>query len=185
MTTRARSGGSSSSGPGKVRIEDRDHGYAALRDRLDHIRASRISVGLHAKEGQEAHRGEAVNAKSPVTVLDIGTWAEFGIGQPERSWLRAWYDATNTKSREEIRTMLKAIVAGRISAEAGLNQLGARFVGEIQARIAQGIPPPNAPSTIAKKGSSTPLVNTGQFRSSITWSVEFGEHGEGVNAAAE
>jgi hypothetical protein len=31
---------------------------------------------------------------------------------------------------------------------------------------------PNAPFTVALKGSSTPLIDTGQLRQSITWSVE-------------
>ena len=35
-----------------------------------------------------------------------------------------------------------------------------------------GIAPPLKPATIARKGSSTPLINTGQLRSAITWRVE-------------
>jgi len=37
--------------------------------------------------------------------------------------------------------------------------------------IAGGVPPPNAPSTIAKKGSSLPLVDTGSMMGSITYAV--------------
>lgn len=192
MATRARdSHGKLVKGAGSknIQVTDRDHGYAALKERLEQIRGSRIAVGLHAKEGQATHkeaREAAGGDQVPPTVLDIGTWAEFGIGQPERSWLRAWYDAANEKSKQDIRTMLKAVVAGKLDAASALNKLGARFAGQIQQRIADGIQPDNAESTILKKGSSTPLINTGQFRSSITWSVELGESGgEGLSAAAE
>lgn len=181
MPARARSGGAAASAK-NVRVVDRDQGYDALRKRLEGLHGARVKVGVHAKQGAAQHKGDDAE---PVTVLDVATWAEFGIGQPERSWLRAWYDSTNAKSRAEISRALKAVVAGKTDANAALNRLGARFAGEIQARIAQGIDPPNAPSTIAKKGSSTPLINTGQFRTSITWSVELGEGSGGISQAAE
>jgi len=37
--------------------------------------------------------------------------------------------------------------------------------------IAGGVPPPNAPSTIRRKGSSLPLVDTGSMMNSITYAV--------------
>lgn len=37
--------------------------------------------------------------------------------------------------------------------------------------MAKGVPPPNKPSTIAKKGSSLPLVDTGSLLGSITYAV--------------
>jgi hypothetical protein len=47
-------------------------------------------------------------------------------------------------------------------------------VGVIKQRIANGIAPPNSPYTIARKGSSKPLIDTGQLRNSITYQVEIG-----------
>ena len=37
--------------------------------------------------------------------------------------------------------------------------------------IRQGVPPPNSPVTIARKGSSTPLIDTGSMLNSITYEV--------------
>jgi len=41
---------------------------------------------------------------------------------------------------------------------------------------------PNAPSTIARKGSDQPLINTGQLRRAITYVVKTGERVEGGDA---
>jgi hypothetical protein len=49
--------------------------------------------------------------------------------------------------------------------------IGMRVVGDIQDRISDGIPPPNSPITIARKGSSKPLIDSGQLRQSISFEV--------------
>lgn len=41
----------------------------------------------------------------------------------------------------------------------------------VKSYMAGGVPPPNAPSTVAMKGSSTPLIDTGALLSSITYAV--------------
>jgi len=53
-----------------------------------------------------------------------------------------------------------------------LTRFGLRYVGLIQQRISSGIAPPNSPVTVARKGSATPLIDTGQLRSSIRSKVE-------------
>lgn len=106
-----------------------------------------------------------------VTVGDIAAWAEFGLGQPKRSWLRDWIDTAGDEIQRRTSEELKAVIAGRRTRDQALARLGVWAVGRIQARIAAGIAPENAPSTIAAKGSSTPLIDKGQFRSSITSKV--------------
>jgi hypothetical protein len=41
----------------------------------------------------------------------------------------------------------------------------------VKVKILDGDFEPNAPSTIAKKGSSHPLIDTGQEKNSVTWEV--------------
>jgi hypothetical protein len=106
------------------------------------------------------------------TVAEIMTFHEFGQGVPRRSWLRDWFD----EHQPQIRKMYIAIgsrVAGQhVSIAQGLEQFGTWLVGDLQKRWAQGIPPPNADSTAARKGSSTPLIDTGQSRSSVAHRVK-------------
>ena len=117
-------------------------------------------LGSNASRSKEGSPG--------VTVLDVATWAEFGLGQPQRSWLRGYVDTHAKEIQKVIDRELKRVQQGKQSVERALDRVGVWLVGEIQDRIADGIDPANAPSTIAKKGSSTPLIDTGQFRSSIT-----------------
>jgi hypothetical protein len=67
---------------------------------------------------------------------------------------------------------MRTVIEGKRTSDQVLEILGQRAVGQIQERIASGIAPANAPSTVAKKGSSTPLIDTGVLRSSITYQVK-------------
>ena len=49
------------------------------------------------------------------------------------------------------------------------------YVPHDEAEAATGIPPENAPSTIRRKrGSTTPLIDTGVLRSSVSYRAEGG-----------
>ena len=50
--------------------------------------------------------------------------------------------------------------------------LGELVKGEVQRRIAELKTPPNAPATIARKGSSNPLIDKGVLRASATYKVD-------------
>ena len=52
------------------------------------------------------------------------------------------------------------------------NRLGLQWQAEIQDNIVRLRSPPNAPSTVRAKKSANPLVDTGNLRLSVTYSVE-------------
>jgi len=143
-----------------ARVTQRDRGAAALKARLG-AAARAVEVGVI---GTDAGRSE----DGTVTVSDVATWAEFGLGQPQRSWLRGWIDANGDVLARLMRSEAAAVKAGTRTKREALARLGVVIAGSIQERIANGIAPENAPATIAKKGSSTPLIDKGQFRSSIS-----------------
>lgn len=147
-------------------ITDKDKGYAALFKRLDG-KLRTLSVGVHSEEGGASD--------GKLTVAEVATINEFGMGVPERSFIRAWADENQASNESALRAIGQAVVKGTFTADQGLDRAGLLFVGQIQARISSGIAPPNAPSTIARKGSSTPLINTGQLRSSILHKVQVGD----------
>jgi hypothetical protein len=151
--------------PNRVRVVDK-----GARDVVRRMGAARgslaLAVGVQGKKGIERHKG------SILTVAEIAELHEFGLGVPERSWLRAWFDENQAEIREDIRKVGRGILLGRFTRERGLEILGLKYVGQIQRRIASNIPPPLAPATIAKKGSSVALIDTGQLRSAISYVVE-------------
>ena len=141
-------------------VHQRDRGAVALVASLRTPGVEYVEVGVLG-----ADRG---TYDGGVTTADIAEWAEFGIGQPMRSWLRAWADMNEAAVRRFAREELKAVKAGSRTMRQAHARMGVWIVGQIQARIAAGIEPENAPSTIAQKGSSKPLIDTGIFRASIT-----------------
>lgn len=148
-------------------VRSEDHGYAALIRSIEDAKAATITVGLHSEEG-------AASAKGGTTVAEIATINEFGLGVPARPAITGWFDE-KTDAVEVLREQVASGVLKGRPIGVSLDRVAQAWAGEVQAKIAGGIPPPNAPSTIAKKGSSTPLIDTGQYRSSIRGRVSTGD----------
>ncbi len=148
-----------------------DHGYTALMKRVAGLsEPASIAVGILARDAQ--------TEDGAVTVLDVGTWNEFGtVGPdgrthvPSRSFIRDWVDGNRKRAQGILKKLLQRVIAGELTEDAALEQFGAWAKGQIQLRIARGVPPPNAASTVARKGSSTPLIDTEVLRSSIDFEV--------------
>lgn len=89
------------------------------------------------------------------------------IQMPERSFLRGTIDV---KQREIIRfakNLFQRVITNQLDTKKALDMLGVFVQGEIRKRMSMGIPPALKPATIRRKGSSTPLIDTGQLRASI------------------
>lgn len=150
-----------------VKVKDVDKGYAAMMKRINDCKEASLVVGLMAGKGDEPHKGTP-----GTTVLQIGVIHEFGLGVPERSFIRGWFDVFNPTAKKQISVVLESVVAGKRTKAEALELLGVRFVGEAQKFMVTGPFAPLAPSTIRAKGSSKPLIDTGQMRSSITYRIE-------------
>jgi len=125
-----------------------------------------VDVGILGRDaGARKEGGESL------TVGQVAEWAELGIGQPQRSWLRGWIDANEDLINERIDREMEDVILGKRTPDQALARIGVWLQGELQLNIANypdnGFEP-NAQSTIDRKGSSVPLINTGQLRSSIS-----------------
>ncbi len=150
-----------------VKVEDKDRGYNELVKKIEGMDRLAILVGVFEREGAQPHGDDAF------TVLDVAAVHEFGTDTvPQRSFIRAWFDENIEKAREALRRLMVQALQGKLTPEQCIERFGLWVQGEIQKRMAQGIPPPLAESTIEQKGSSVPLIDTGQMRSSVTFKVE-------------
>jgi hypothetical protein len=93
---------------------------------------------------------------------------ELGLGVPERSWLRGWADENEDENAALMKRIARGIAKGDIPLEQLAEQTALSMTSGIQERISRGIPPPLSQTTIDRKGSSVPLIDTGQLRTSIT-----------------
>lgn len=156
-------------------VTDRDNGWRALVERIGSLAKASVKVGVLEDHAGEAKRTRGKSAVKGLTLLQVATVHEFGApaaGIPARSFVRGTVDEQESAIRADQRKIAVAVLSGKLDLRRGLDQLGARVAARIQQRIARGIAPPLKQRTIERKGSSTPLVDTGQLRSSITWEVE-------------
>jgi phage gpG-like protein len=93
------------------------------------------------------------------------------IWVPERSYLRAWFDQNTTALQDTAERLLGQVLDGKITGHAALDAIGGYAATHIQQFMVDLKHPPNAPITIARKGSSNPLIDTGQLMNSVTWRV--------------
>ena len=164
-----------------VQVKVVDQGWEAIKKRIDALHGG----GAVVKIGVQGHQAAANHQGKHLTVAQIATIHEFGkvirqprmrrtIVIPERSFLRATVDLYREAIQRRNVLLTQGFVLGKFALRAALDLLGMYVVGLVKQRIANGIAPPNSPWTIAQKGSSKPLIDTGQLRNSITHQVEIG-----------
>lgn len=117
-----------------------------LEDLLDGLELE-ISVGIHEDEGGRKE-GEQTNA-------ELGARHEFGLGVPQRSFIRHYIDENESLLYERSEAALAKVLTGA-DAEVEAGKLGAQMVGEIKTRMLAGLGDP-----------SRDLVDTSQMIGSI------------------
>lgn len=143
----------------KLRIVDKDHGYKALMRNAARSRLGRqLSVGVISDD--------------PDVQLHADV-AEYGRGNnPERSFLRSWFDRNVRRLEDDMRAVGRAALMAteRASAMRGLGEVYAR---EIRDRILRGLKPALAFRTLQEKVRlgvampEIPLVRHGALLESI------------------
>lgn len=90
---------------------------------------------------------------------------------PERSFMRSTFDEKEREWAKFMEGRLRKVLNFDMTVEQMYEQVGAKAASDIQRKIRDLDTPPNAESTIEKKGSSNPLIDSGDMRRRITWKV--------------
>lgn len=136
--------------------------------------------------GPRPHTKVAVGfpeSKASKSNIEKAVWNEFGTRGgssgggwggpiPERPFMRNAMRNNKSKYTRAMRASAKKILLGETAMETVLNKLGILAQGDIQSEITSLSSPPNSPVTIARKGSSKPLIDTGAMRQAVTWKLE-------------
>ena len=153
-----------------AKIIDRDRGFKAFVAGLRRIQGRQVvaKVGISEPEANLDHGG--------ITNVALGAIHEFGapsVGVPSRSFIRATYDRNRGRYEKLLREGAERGLKGRFrDPKALVFQAGEELRADIIDRIDSGIGPPLKPATIARKGDSLPLVDTGVMRNAITVKLE-------------
>lgn len=132
-----------------------------------------VKVGVLAASGNHSNED---GTKSDMSVADIATVHEYGSSDgrvPERSFIRTTMDENEAALLALTARVKKDVILNGAPVLAALSKIGVIIRGLIQKKIASGDSdwPELAQSTIDAKGSSKPLIDTGQLRQSINYEV--------------
>lgn len=135
-----------------------------LRKQIDELMKLELRVGFqHGEEADDAG----------VDIADIAMWNELGTARsPARPFMRQSVDNNAARINAMCKAQLQAIASGSRTAKEALNALGALQKALVQDTIRNGEFVENAPSTIKKKGSDQPLIDTGRMRQSVNFTIK-------------
>lgn len=131
---------------------------------------------LQELSGLEVRVGYQEGAKYPdgTPVVQVALWNELGtVNSPPRPFIRNTVDNNEAKIQSKLKSCASELADGA-TAEKILNELGVYAKGLLQKEIKNGEYAPNAPSTVAKKGSAKPLIDTGLLRQSANYVIKKG-----------
>lgn len=148
----------------------KDRGYKkALESFKELSKKPSVKIGVLEKSGEHKNLG----SEEPLTVVEVATFNEFGTETiPERSFIRSTVDQNFEDYVEKSKTLQNKVVMQELDVKKALSILGEQIQSDIVNAINTGIEPENSPTTIAIKGSSKPLVDSGQLKQSIRYQVE-------------
>jgi hypothetical protein len=145
-------------------VKDIDYGWKRLKRDFKLLNNSYTKVGVSSNKMRTTEKGE------PITMVQVAAINEFGTKDgriPPRPFLRNAFD----KNVKNINTFKKKLVTKLINRETSpkkaLALLGEFITNKVKTEIRNLKYPPNALSTILKKGSDNPLIDEGQLIQSI------------------
>lgn len=90
---------------------------------------------------------------------------------PERSFMRSTFDEKEGSWSKFAADQLGKVLDGSLHPDRFFERIGQRIVADIQQKIKDINDPPNAGVTKARKGSSSPLIDSGRLRQAVTYRV--------------
>lgn len=170
---------------------DKDLGRKKFIEEYSKAKGAHVKLGFTGIKAVQTKRGDTEKGVTKVTpgltVVQVAAFHEFGgedNNPPERSFLRSTFDRTVRERNEFVVRLLSNIAIGKMTVERALALMGLKGVNDLKTTIREKMTTgpgdqANTESTIKRKGSSTPLIDTGQMLNSITFvKVLDGKEGE-------
>ena len=134
---------------------------AKFKQLIEQLKASgekAVYVGFPAEFNEQVEGSDNFNLASLAAVLEFGNESI-----PSRPFLRQ----TLAENQEKYTTLFVKLFESGISIEQIYEQIALIAQGDVQQNIVNGKWTANAPSTIKRKKSSKPLIDTGKLRQSV------------------
>ncbi len=148
--------------PIKTSVSGIQAAKSAIQKRLQEFQTREfVTIGVHEDAG--VHEGDNL------TNATLGAYLHFGT---ENIPSRAWLDVGVATATEQYADIIRSVAEEGLNLDDALNQIGLVAAGAAQVFMTELSSPPNAESTIARKGSSNPLIDTGALRQSVAHKIQ-------------
>lgn len=144
----------------------KDMGMKALEERFREL--SRVSVVVGYPGGGPMHES------GEMTVAALAIVHEYGVPDrniPSRPFMRQTWQNNKRDTKDKARLAFGSVLKGRWTPYQALSRMGLDYEDKIRATIDDGNFKPLKPDTIKAKGSSKPLIDTGDLRRRVTSKV--------------
>ena len=149
--------------------KDTDRGARRILRELRRLGGAEVDVGYLQAAGD--------HPDADMPQAQLAAIHEFGAPSaniPERPTLRPVFDEYRREVPRRMRELMGDVFRGRKSVDGALNVFGAERAGAVKVFLTELDSPPNAPATIAAKGTDNPLIDKGPMRDSINHEVKLG-----------
>ena len=134
-----------------------------LERTLKELAELEVRIGFQSGEATEDNGAD---------IASVAAWNELGtVHIPSRPFIRQSVDNHEGEIMEFLQEKKDDILKGA-SAQQVLTEIGIFQKDLMQAEITDGGFVANAPSTVRKKGSSVPLIDSGRMRQSVNYQIK-------------
>ena len=154
-----------------------DMGWNRIQRELKSMKNSYTSIGYFNISGKPSDDIGAravvqeLGARIPVTqkmrwfwFFNFGTMlSKAEIIIPSRPFMRYTFEETKGMFKDQLTKEYNRILDRLQTAKMALSRIGEWYKGRIQTIVKAGVLPVNAPFTVSQKGSSKPLIDTGEM----------------------
>lgn len=161
-----------------VKYTTRKDGFPRMTKEFGKLNGKGIEVGVLQGESQWLASIHEYGCDIPVTPKMRKYLAAQGlrlkkstthIRIPERSFLRTGYDESRDEVAKHATMLIAEVTEGRMSANGCMQAIGMELASKIKDYARDLSAPANHPFTVEHKGSSNPLVDTGDMIGGINW----------------
>ena len=153
---------------GRSEFRDKDRGWKRIKRETEALTRKAVKVGIQSDGGDLIMRA-FWNEYGTEGGSSGGGW---GGPVPARPFISTAFDENRDDLHEMKRRLWNGVIQGKINAARAAALLGEHHQNQVREKITSIDTPPNAESTIRMKGSSNPLIDTGQMRQTVRYEVE-------------
>lgn len=160
----------------KLEVQRKGPGYGDVETILNELGRKSLRIGVVGPRARQVHR-DRDGGSSGLTTAALAAVHEFGIGVPERSFMRSTVNEKLRAMRAIYGAGMRRVAQGRSTTDEVLERIGERVSAEMRRRLLAGISPPLSERTLNdpdRDPRGLPLVDTEQILEAVGFEIEEG-----------